>query len=141
MSLIIRHLAFALMAFVFLGTSGITEFKHTCEEDGVFTSWLIKVEDHCDDHVEDLPPCCQKEEKKDDCCNDEEKVYQLAFDFFNDYHQQIVIQPVYGLTTSFIQFDIEPGVLSKHYSASTLRPPPKWSSGREILNFIQIYRI
>jgi len=66
-----------LSLLLFLGNIGIPVFTHACEEDGVFTSFFIQQQNHCqDEEVSNLPPCCQKEKKKN-CCNDEKTVLQL----------------------------------------------------------------
>lgn len=51
-------------------------FTHACEEDGVFTSFFIDQQSHCQEVASNLPPCCQKEKKKN-CCHDEKTVLQL----------------------------------------------------------------
>jgi hypothetical protein len=129
------------MAFVFLGNTGVKEFKHICSEDGEFTSWFIKLDDHCEDHQKYVPPCCQKEEKKDDCCNDEVKVYQFSFEFFEDDQLEITSTSVFYLQRDFQLVKEERYVSELQDDWIHLRPPPIIRPGRELLNFIQVYRI
>lgn len=137
------HSAIAIffVIFIFLGNAGLRVFKHACEEDGIFTSYIIPMEDHCSDHArEDLPVCCQETQKeKDDCCSDEVSIYQVDFDFFQDYEL--------AFNLIFLPNDSPRIVWADHVITSTnrepfmLRPPPKYRIGRELLILNQVFRI
>ena len=90
-----------LIAFILLGNSGLRVFKHSCEQDGTLTSYILPPNDHCQEkEVEELPSCCQKEVTQvsccdsasmddDDCCTDEVDIYTVDFDFFQDNDLEI----------------------------------------------------
>ena len=65
-----------LSLLLFFGNIGIPVFTHACHEDGIFTSFFIKQQNHCQEEESELPNCCQKNEKKN-CCNDQKTVVQL----------------------------------------------------------------
>lgn len=134
------HSAIAILfvLFIFLGNAGLRVFKHACEKDGVFTSYIIQVDDHCGEHEVELPVCCQKEEKKD-CCSDEVDIYPVDFEFFQD---QDVSFNLFYLPNE------QPSVVWDEVFASAsnierfvLRPPPDGKNGRDILIFNQVFRI
>lgn len=81
---------FFFTLILFIGNIGIPVFTHACEEDGIFRSYFINTENHCENERSDLPPCCQSEEnEKDDCCHDETDLIQLKLDYsvtWNQFH-------------------------------------------------------
>ena len=141
-----RHIAvIGLILFTFIGNIGLRVFTHSCEEDGVFRSYFVQLQDHCEDKQEELPPCCQKEQRScgesitKDCCDDQVDVYRISLDYFSDYEVSITDlaeSNVYPLSPVHEVIRLtEPQIVS-----SKADPPPK-PSGREILNLNCIYRI
>jgi hypothetical protein len=134
------HTAIAIffVLFIFLGNAGLRVFKHACEEDGVFTSYIIQVDDHCGEHEVELPKCCQKEEKKD-CCTDEVDIYPVDFDFFQDHELAFNLVFLPNESPKIIRDEfIAASALKKEF---VLRPPPDGKTGREILILNQVFRI
>ncbi len=114
-------------------------FTHSCKEDGVMKSYIVKLDDHCDDHEKELPPCCVKEqEKKKDCCSDEVTTFQVKFDFFNNYQAQIPTLPIWVQKPQFVFVDVS--AIQAHKAINIVRPPPKLK-GKEILIQNQVFRI
>ncbi len=124
-----------LISIVFIGTIGIRVFTHSCEEDGVFKTYFVQTNNHCEDKKKELPPCCKKEkEEKDkkDCCNDETEVFKLKVDyvsFWNDFSFQLFQIP----ENQYFSFD-NVIILSEQQTLQSCNsdPPPKLC-GREIL--------
>ena len=117
-------------------------FTHACEEDGIFRSYFINTENHCENEQSDLPPCCESEEnEKDDCCHDETDLIQLKLDYsvtwnqfhFTDYYFQTrEIKAVYSS-----EFALANTVLTTNKGKD---PPPKpW--GKTLLIEQQVFRI
>jgi hypothetical protein len=131
-------IAILFVLFIFLGNAGLRVFKHACEQDGIFTSYIIQVEDHCGEHELELPECCQKEEKKD-CCSDEVDIYPVDFDFFQDYDLAFSLVFLPNESPSFVWEELVAS--SKDKEQFVLRPPPDAKTGREILIFNQVFRI
>jgi len=139
-----------LIAFILLGNAGLHVFKHSCEEDGTFTSYILPVDDHCQEmETEDLPSCCKKEAMQvsccapekddDDCCSDEVDIYTVDFDYFQDSDLEIPCFIFEGMEDFFVFLEYpEQTSQSKVYC---LRPPPDPPSGREILIQNQVFRI
>jgi len=130
-----------LSLLLFLGNIGIPVFTHACEEDGVFTSFFIQQQNHCqDEEVSNLPPCCQKEKKKN-CCNDQKTVLQLD-------EKYVQSQTLSVPTFAFICPD-HTAVFSYHGSQTKgisvvetwEDPPPIKESGRDILIQHCVFRI
>jgi hypothetical protein len=121
-----------LSLLLFLGNIGIPVFTHACEEDGIFTSFFIKQQNHCQEEQSDLPPCCQKEKKKN-CCNDEKTVVQL--------NEKYVQSQALSVPTFAFICPAKTAVFSFHGSQtkeiSVVQtwedPPPIRKSGRDIL--------
>jgi hypothetical protein len=140
-------LLFSLIVFSFLGNVGLRVFTHSCQEDGIFRSYVIELQDHCEDEkIETLPPCCQKERKvecgeiaKDDCCNDEVDVYKINLDYFSEYHVEV---PYLNSFEKFVFPDLYLSVtVTDHFKADLyIHPPPKLS-GKDILIRNQVFRI
>jgi hypothetical protein len=134
-----------LILFTFVGNIGMSVFTHSCEEDGVFRSYFVKLDDHCDDHIEEkVPPCCKKEGagssvKKDDCCSDNVAVYQVNFSYFSEYSQQIHLIASSDFNAVEFQF-IESLPIHSIELPKTINPPPVLS-GRDILIKHQVFRI
>lgn len=123
-------------------------FTHSCEEDGVFRSYFIPLEDHCEEETEEvLPPCCQKAKASScdqsvlekDCCNDEVDVFKINLDYFSEY--QVEVPNLFFVENAFKfeipQLDL---ALSCYNPEKYTHPPPKWS-GRDILILHQVFRI
>lgn len=129
-----------LSLILFFGNIGIPVFTHACEEDGIFTSFFINQQNHCQEETSDLPPCCQKEKKKN-CCHDEKTVVQLDEKYVQSQGLSIP-------TFSFI-CSIHRAVF--HFSRSKTKdisviqtwedPPPIKKSGRDILIQNCVFRI
>lgn len=139
MQIVRGFILFIFIPFILLGNSGLRVFKHSCEEDGIFTSYIIPADDHCTDHQEDLPPCCIQEKQKDDCCSDEVEIYKVKFDFFQNEQIDlpyflIIPEPIY-----FKCNEINP--IQAKRAQAILRPPPDGPSGQEILILNQVFRI
>lgn len=130
-----------MIAFIFLGNAGVKVFRHHCEEEGTFTSFVAPIDDHCNKETKkELPSCCQKaNEIKQDCCSDEEKIVKLSFDF----HE------VYDLTIPYFNMYSEPTIswakqegfkVVEQKNTSLFKPPPKLY-GRSLLIFNQVFLI
>lgn len=140
-----------LVAFILLGSAGLRVFKHSCEEDGIFTSYILPADDHCQEkELEELPPCCQKESvqvsccdvdvsEEDDCCSDEVDIYTVDFDFFQDNDLNVPHFTFEKILPLFKVLEKQHISLSK--GSDFLRPPPDPLSGREILIKNQVFRI
>lgn len=134
-----RILTVLFALFILLGSTGLRVFTHSCEKDGEFTSYIIKLDDHCEDHEVKLPPCCKKEHKEKDCCSDEEVIYQVDFEYFQDFNLNIpafIVQP----EIKFVQIDQGLATISVK-NEKVNRPPPDGKSGWEILLHNQVFRI
>lgn len=137
-----------LVLFTFVGNIGFSVFTHSCEEDGIFRSYFVQLQDHCEDKAEEvLPPCCQKEQKKgcgdeqleSDCCNDQVDVYKINLDFFTDYKVTVPDMIFVENSTLFI-FDNNASVIANYNPEHYIHPPPILS-GRDILIRNQVFRI
>lgn len=139
---ITRTLIFSLLIlFTFIGNVGMNVFTHSCKEDGIFRSYFVQLQDHCEDHDKEVvPSCCKKKEVKDkDCCNDELDVFKIKLDFFSQYQVSI---PLFFLQGNLNQYTFEFGEtrLLSFYQNHFVHPPPK-PSGRQILLLNQVFRI
>jgi hypothetical protein len=131
-----------LSALLFLGNIGIPVFTHACEEDGVFTSFFIQQQNHCQEEkeVSNLPPCCQKEEKKN-CCHDEKTVIQLDEKYVQS---QALSVPIFAF---ICPEKIAPSYFhgSPKMDISVVQtwadPPPIKESGRDILIQHCVFRL
>ena len=128
-------LGFAVL-LLFVGNIGIDVFKHICEEDGVSVAYVINTIDHCEEHIEDLPPCCE-DQQKDDCCDDEVAYYQLKLDYFEQFQQQ-QFPLVFWADFSFDDIQVPANISETRYFANN-DPPPIQLSRR--LSLIQSYLI
>lgn len=139
MSFIRVFFTFLIIFFVFIGNIGMNVFIHSCEEDGVFQSFMVKVDHDCGHEEKSKPSCCDKEKASGDCCNDEVKVFQVKFDFFHSSDFQV---PEISFLTDkpiFAFYDIQNEESNEPVKYST-RPPPK-PSGQHILLLNQVFRI
>lgn len=135
-----------LIAFTFLGNVGLRVFTHSCEEDGVFRSYFVELQDHCEDKTEEvLPPCCQKEKNtscevkvEDDCCSDEVDVYKISLDYFSQYE---LAAPDLDLAQSVSIRWFQPEFISASFNPEHYIHPPPIRTGREILIQNQVFRI
>jgi len=131
-----------LSLLLFLGNIGIPVFTHACEEDGVFTSFFIQLQNHCQEETEvsKLPPCCQ-EEKKNNCCSDEKTIVQLE--------EKYVQSPVLSVPSFAFICPAHTAVFNFHVlqtkDISVVQswedPPPIKESGRDILIQHCVFRI
>jgi hypothetical protein len=130
---------FSLISYVLVGNVGLSVFTHTCEEDGVFRSFFIQLDDHCASEHEDLPACCVAEKQDKDCCQDEEKIYKVKWDYF--HHDQIDLPSFDHLEFNITNFNylnfVQPVVLK----TAIVRPPPLLYSSRELLIKKQVFQI
>ena len=140
MQIVRGTISFIFILFILVGSSGLKVFTHSCEEDGIFTSYFIQLEDHCEDEKEDLPSCCQTEtQKEDDCCNDEVEVYKVKFDYFQDVQLDV---PFFALQPEAIKIKYVAELQSVTATKRPLlRPPPNSKSGRQLLILHQVFRI
>lgn len=129
-----------LAAFIFLGNIGIPVYTHACEEDGVFASFFINQQNHCQETRVDVPPCCQKEKKKN-CCHDEKTVVQLdeKFVLTNAFSLPII---TYYFTCNSVELyqskiHFEPQKRVKNW----VDPPPIRRFGKDLLIFHGVFRI
>jgi hypothetical protein len=135
-----------LIAFTFLGNVGLRVFTHSCEEDGVFRSYFVELQDHCEDKSEEvLPPCCQKEKNtscevkvEDDCCSDEVDVYKISLDYFSQYE---LAAPDLDLAQSVSKRWFQPEFISASFNLEHYTHPPPIRTGRTILIQNQVFRI
>lgn len=140
-------LLFGLILFSFLGNVGFRVFTHSCQEDGIFRSYVIELQDHCEDKkVETLPSCCQKEQNdacgdiaKDDCCNDEVDVYKINLDYFSECTIEVPCLSAFEKLT-IPEFYHSFAVADQYKIALYIHPPPKLS-GKDILIRNQVFRI
>jgi hypothetical protein len=139
MSLARSLIGVVFSVFVLVGSAGMNVFTHSCEEDGVMKSYIVKLDDHCSEHMQSLPPCCEeKKVAKDACCNDEMATYQVKFDFYDSYNVSIPFLPALEQKPFFVLYPKElKGATSKQ---RTIHPPPKLI-GRDILIRNQVFRI
>ena len=131
---------FALL-LLFVGNVGVNVFKHICEKDGVTVSYFFNhLEEHCQDHLSDVPICCKKEEKKKegcgdkDCCDDEVEYIKIDLDYYNTQSEAIQLLP---FVISTKDHSVTLNLPEIQYSISNyVHPPPL--SGRDILIFKQV---
>ena len=140
-----------LIAFILLGNSGLRVFKHSCEQDGILTSYILPPDDHCQEkEVEELPSCCQKEATQvsccdsasmddDDCCTDEVDIYTVDFDFFQDNDLEIPHFVFEENSPVFCLIELQP--VNMVEGSMCLRPPPDSPAGKELLILNQVFRI
>lgn len=137
-----------LILFTFVGNIGFSVFTHSCEEDGVFRSYFVQLQDHCEDKSEEvLPACCQKEQEKgcgdeqinSDCCNDQIDVYKVNMDYFSDY--KVSIPDLIFIDNAPLLAFYSPSEKVKQYNPEHYIHPPPNLSGREILIRNQVFRI
>jgi len=133
--------------FVFVGNIGIRVFTHSCSEDGIFRSYFVENQSHCNDEKieKPLPLCCQKAIKtdcdvtlKEDCCTDEVDVFKISFDYFS--WEKITPQIVEWQNDHF--FFTAKNEFIPTLDAQTIfyDPPPK-PAGTLLLHYICTYRI
>jgi hypothetical protein len=129
-----------LSALLFLGNIGIPVFTHACEEDGVFTSFFIKQQNHCQEEQSELPPCCQKEKKKN-CCHDEKTVLQLDEKYV--VTQALSIPDFHFSFTANKSISFDQSIL--HSAVVSIQtwddPPPLRKYGKELLIQNCVFRI
>lgn len=130
---------FSLISYVFVGNLGLSVFTHTCEEDGVYRSFFIQLDDHCASEHEDLPVCCVAEKQDKDCCQDEEKIYKVKWDYF--HHDQIDLPSFDNLEFTITKFKYLNFVQPVSLKAEIVRPPPLLCSSRELLIKKQVFQI
>jgi len=82
------------LTLVLLGSIVVSEFSHSCHEDGDLTSYIVAIDDHCKSKAIYNEPCCESESHSEaegnshtdehDCCSDEIKILKLNLDYFQD---------------------------------------------------------
>jgi hypothetical protein len=115
-------------------------YKHSCEEDGVFTSFFVNLTDHCTENQK--VSCCSVEEENDGCCDDEETIIQTQQDLLtNDYQVSwhLFEIPVI-LKSSFSDFDFV-SIRITRCTTNLGNDPPPILSGRSICIQNQVFRI
>ncbi|MEY4288137.1 MAG: hypothetical protein RLZZ30_225 [Bacteroidota bacterium] len=129
-----------LSLLLFFGNIGIPVFTHACEEDGVFTSFFINQQSHCQEKISNLPPCCQKEKKKN-CCHDEKTVVQLDEKYVQSQALSVptfaFVCPVKTAVYSFPKSQTKELSIVQTWED----PPPIRESGRDILIQHCVFRL
>ena len=122
-----------LLSIVFIGTVGVHVFTHSCKEDGVFKTYFVKLNNHCQEKKAELPPCCKKEKKeKKDCCHDDTEVVKLKVDYLS-FWDNFFFEPIaIPQNEKFILTEYSVPVDQKTLQSSNSDPPPKLN-GRQIL--------
>ena len=140
MKIVHSGISFLLILFILAGSAGLRVFKHACEEDGIFTSYFVQLQDHCGEHQVQLPECCVKDQiEKDDCCSDEVDIYQVDFDYFQDSSLEL---PLFADPISAPAPVWKTQVVNETAACQTVtRPPPLVLSGRSLLIEHQLFRI
>lgn len=128
-----------MILFVFIGNIGINVFIHSCDENGSFTSIIVKVDDHCDNNIKREKACCNGNEVKDDCCKDEVKIYHLKFEYSQSYDLHVPILAVTCNKPCFIFGGVN--LTKSDQKGYTTRPPPKKPNGQKLLILNQVFRI
>ena len=77
----VKYLSFVLVAFVFIGSAGVSMFIHHCNEDGDSLSFFFQEHDKC--KKEASISCCSVKEQEDNCCSDEVKTLKADYNFVN----------------------------------------------------------
>ena len=129
-----------LSLLLFFGNIGIPVFTHACEEDGVFTSFFINQQSHCQEKISNLPPCCQKEKKKK-CCHDEKTVVQLDEKYVQS---QALSVPTFAFVcpVKTAVYSIPKSQTKELSIVQTWEdPPPIRESGRDILIQHCVFRL
>lgn len=127
---------------------GMRVFTHSCEEDGIFRSYFIPLQDHCEEEAEEVvPTCCQKSDSKaclipemeKDCCTDEVTVFKINLEYYSDSNLAI---PAFLTPEGIEKFELGVERSSKRNRTVTsfTDPPPK-PSGKEILIQYQVFQI
>ena len=132
-----------LLSIVFVGTVGVRVFTHSCEEDGVFKTYFVQVNNHCEDKKVELPPCCKKEKgkkEKKDCCQDETEVFKLKVDYLSFRDDNSFESISIPETNNFFFNDQIVPLDEETLIASNTDPPPKLN-GRQILLKKRVLRI
>lgn len=122
-----------LISIVFITTVGVRVFTHSCKEDGVFKTYLVKTNNHCEDEKKELPPCCQKEkEKKKDCCHDETEVFKLKVDYVS-FWDNFSFELIDILDNQIFKYNKKITPTDKQILQFSNSDPPPNMCGREIL--------
>ena len=137
-----------LILFTFIGNIGFRVFTHSCQEDGVFRSYFVELQDHCEEEpVTKLPPCCQKAQNlksevkqfKKDCCKDEVDVYKINMNYFS-YNKLTIPVLFYAAILNPFAVTSVPIDLVNLNQTHYFHPPPI-ISGRDILIRNQVFLI
>jgi hypothetical protein len=137
-----------LIVFTFFGNVGMSVFTHSCKEDGVFRSYFVKTQEHCESNEKEIVhPCCkvnnaEKDElrlKEKNCCNDQVNVFKINLDYFSEYQLAI---PQYSICEIPFNFNFALNYRKEtiYQSGLVIHPPPRLS-GRELLIKHQVFRI
>ena len=127
---------------------GIRVFTHSCEEDGIFRSYFIPLQDHCEEQAEEvLPSCCQKSiqkaclipEMEKDCCTDEVTVFKINLEYYSDCSIAI---PAFLIPKGIEKFETKIEInTEQHRDVTSFTDPPPKPSGKDILIQYQVFQI
>lgn len=120
---IIKHTGIFLFTLsLFVGSVGVSVFKHICEEEGMMLSYMV---DQSDEHCSDEEvSCCseEQEEEENDCCRDEFEFHSIKLDFHHSLDISIPIGSV-ALASPFFVYELP--VMGAPISAvAYCNPPP-----------------
>ncbi len=133
---------FLFTLILFIGNIGIPVFTHACEEDGIFRSYFINTENHCENEQPDLPPCCQTDEnEKDDCCNDETDLIQLKLDYSVTWNHFQIAEYYFRSTETKAVYSSEIDLSATVLTTNKGKDPPPKSWGKALLIEQQVFRI
>jgi hypothetical protein len=133
---------FFFTLILFIGNIGIPVFTHACEEDGIFRSYFINTENHCENEQSDLPPCCQTEEnEKDDCCHDETDLIQLKLDYSITWNQFHFTDYYFQTTETKAVYSSKVALSNTILTTNKGKDPPPKPWGKTLLIEQRVFRI
>lgn len=162
-----KIVAFALVGLMLVSTMGFSVNTLYCFCMDKFQASLFNIDHHCegnhqentfaaDEALDDLPPCCKKAmachkttEEKDDCTKRDTKHVKADLHFLEIQKEEIAdIQWVISDDVPQIVVFSAPYFYRNnlYFSSILTRPPPQYlpvrmvGFGRNLLNFIQVYR-
>ncbi len=135
-----------LILFTFLGNVGLRVFTHSCEKDGVFRSYFVETQDHCENDRREVQTCCRKKSDftdsiatEEDCCSDQVAVYKISLDYVSQYKIQWFQSDVIPIERITV-FSFATASLLDYVAERDIDSPPK-PGGKELLIRQQIFRI
>lgn len=133
----VKHTGILLFTLsLFVGSVGISVFKHICEEEGMMLSYMVNQSDeHCGD--DEVSCCTEEKEEENDCCRDEFEFHSIKLDF---HHSVDIAIPVASanLASPFFVYE-EPLVRAPLSAVSYCNPPPP--DGRKRLTLLETWII